>query len=180
MVAFVSGTTLLQTLIAAHHDVTTFPEKNFFLHPTGGNLRAKMEGWAKTLSKNDLKKILLDPPFTYRERVNTYLSILDRITLQERNKSIWVEKTPKHIFNVDAISQHVSHALTIFIICDGREVVSSIVKRTHEYGKQFKDQGIDYAIDIWNNSTRIIESRKDNPHNYVLKYENLVPPVKQC
>src|SRR5699024_9607002 len=99
-----SGTTLLQTLIASHPEVTTFPETNFFLLPTIGNLRGKIEGLLKILTKGDLKKMLLRPPLTYKKRVTTYLSILDRITLQERDKTVWVEKTPRHIFNVDAIN----------------------------------------------------------------------------
>ena len=174
-----SGTTLLQTLIASHPEVTTFPETNFFLPPDAGNIRAKIEGLLKILTKKDLKKTLLNPPFSYEKRVKTYLSILDRITLQKRNKKIWVEKTPRHIFNVDVINQYVPKALVVYIIRDGREVVSSIVKRAKEYGKQFKYQDIDYAIELWNKSTRIIEKRRGAENGYIIKYEDMVNEPKK-
>ncbi len=169
-----SGTTLLQTLIASHPFVTTFPETNLFLRPTVGNLRSKVEGVLKILKNGHLKYFLTRCPFSRRKRVLFYLSILDKITLEERKKKVWVEKTPRHIFNVDAISKDVPNSHIVYIIRDGREVVTSIVKRAKEFGKQFKHQNINYAVDLWNNSTQIIENKKRNGKGCIVKYENLV------
>jgi hypothetical protein len=169
-----SGTTLLQTLIASHPLVTTFPETNLFLQLTVHNIRSKMEGVFSLLKNSDLSSILTAWPFSQRKRVHFYLSVLDKITLEERKKKIWVEKTPRHIFSVDTISKYVPNSHIIYIIRDGREVVTSIVKRAKEFGNQFEHQNINYAIDLWNDSTRVIENKKSNGKGCVVKYENLV------
>lgn len=185
-----SGTTLLQTLIASHPKVTTFPETHFFWKTVGRrNYISRFITWmglstmremsilSTILNKLELSHLgnnIPKQPIKYQESVEIYLSLLDEIAVNRDNKEVWVEKTPKHIFEIPWILEYVPNAKVIHIVRDGREVVSSIVKRSREHPDQFKRQGIRYALSLWNKTIKISQKFVNEKNNYVLRYEDLV------
>jgi len=184
-----SGTTLLQTLIASHPKITTFPETHFFWKTVGRNYITKLITWMGLSTMREmgvlsaiLKKFELPhlghriptQPIKYQECVEIYLSVLDEIATNRDAKVAWVEKTPKHIFEVSWIMKYVPNAKIIHIARDGREVVSSIVKRSRDHPNQFKRQGIRYASSLWNKTIKISQQYVGEKNNHILRYEDLV------
>ena len=184
-----SGTTLLQTLIASHPHVTTFPETHFFWKTVGRNYLRKLviSTGLSTMGEMHVLSAILDKmelshlagniprqPLKYQKSVEIYLSLLDEVTVSRENKRVWVEKTPKHIFDIFWIQKYVPKAKIVHIVRDGREVVSSIVKRSREYPVKFRGQGIRYATSLWNKTIQISQNYMHEKDNFVLKYEDLV------
>ncbi|MEX0780303.1 MAG: sulfotransferase [Balneolales bacterium] len=184
-----SGTTLLQTLIASHPDIVTFPETEFFYNTVGenkfkkiltsigistfGEVKLLRRDILNRLERKELESFLPPQPLTYEESVKVYISILDKIASDKR-KNHWLEKTPRNIFNVELISKHVPHSKIIHIVRDGREVVASIQMRAKKYPKQFGWQDLEYAINLWNKAISKTQKFIEYKGHYVTKYEDLI------
>jgi len=175
--------------LASHKSVTTFPETQFFSAVTRGRLPYKqvlaylgiatgkevdcLKKVLKRFGREDLIPLLPEQPWQFKECVAIYLSVLDHITVEEGNK-LWVEKTPLHILRLDLIEEYVPSPLVVHIVRNGCDVVASIVDRYRKNSEMFKEQDIDYGIDLWNKC--IVETEKwiDKENHYVVEYEDIV------
>lgn len=158
-----SGTTLLQVLLASHPDLTSFPETNFFWSAVGDKRKVLAQiglptGLESKAIRHTIDLLGLDqdeysiPPFfvTFSSAVDKYIRILDDQALKE-GKSIWVEKTPYHVYRIDFIKRYVDNPIFVHIIRDGRDVVASICDRARKYPNQFGSQrDPSYGIQLWN------------------------------
>lgn len=187
-----SGTTLLQTLIASHPKVITFPETNFFYKTVGLNKFKRIITWlgfctglekdflnlfVKERLGSDLPDLKKQPIF-YQKAVNHYVSLLNHKT-QKKGSSIWVEKTPKHIFSPEWIMRFIPDAKIIHIIRDGREVVASIQKRRKKFPDEFKNQDLEYSVNLWNTCISKTEKLYSKERNFLVRYEDLVTNPKK-
>lgn len=128
-----SGTTLLQSMLAAHPDVLSFPETHA-LRVGIGRQGVQLFSWIqrKRLLKNLANELNTSLPslplFLWRKRfVAEMLSLLDRAAI-EKDKKIWLEKTPEHLFYIPTIKSVAPDAKFIHITRNCHDVVPSIVK----------------------------------------------------
>lgn len=136
-----AGTTLLQGLLAAHPEVYSLPETHFF---------------ARTLSRNPLRRYLLWPALKVRRRLfetvreqgrsdllplakigvfqrdyhTPFVRVMDQMA-RDAGKTVWVEKTPMHLHCLSEIQKRIPDAEIIHITRQGRDVVTSLVKATN-------------------------------------------------
>ena len=137
-----SGTTIAQVMLAAHPEVLSFPETQFFKWAVGLRRRPQLRIGLATglerrafhrcveerLNRPDLKDRLPRQPLLFRTAVNAYVSVLDELTMDD-GKAIWLEKTPLHVHFTDLIEKYVSRAHFIHVVRRGSDVVASIRDR---------------------------------------------------
>ncbi|MGC9502462.1 sulfotransferase family protein, partial [Baaleninema sp.] len=182
-----SGTTLLQTLLATHSDIVSFPETKYFifLQPEREPRRKKygvvsrqlypvLEAFfSKDLKRPDVAKRLPKVGFIgWYTRV--FFGLLHDIGL-EYNKNIVVEKTPEHIDHLDEIERYVPNSKVVHIVRNGPEVAASMYEVSRQYPKWWKGaSSLDYCVNRWIETTQrsLTYSQKEN--HYVVRYELLV------
>lgn len=185
-----SGTTLLQSLLAAHPQVISVPETHFFKH-----LSFKNEFWNRTLGRlgiisrrgrgrlkallchieqEDKKHYLPNLGLLKSQYVRSFIQILDNFA-KEQNKNIWIEKTPGHLRHIDYITKVIPDAKFIHIVRRGEDVVASLYEATNRYPEQWgRAFGIDECITNWNKSVQISQCYLHQPNHMLVKYEDLV------
>jgi hypothetical protein len=178
-----SGTTLLQALLGAHKDIASFPESHIF---TQGRLARLVPGWiARRNLERFARAVEAGSIYTRRRfalRPQEYrldlFCILDKLTL-ERQKRLWVEKTPEHVLFIPEIRALAPHSKFIHIIRDGRAVVASLfeVTRTHAdvWGRPWRGpMSLERCIDAWNSSVTASSIAMDTGSDgIVVNYERL-------
>lgn len=189
-----SGTTLLQSLLASHSRVHTFPETGVFLKALG--MRGSVLPWAHlglTLGKERkaLARLLSSqegavgdlphlPPrrFFLSRSLSDVAAVLDGLA-QANGKDVWVEKTPRHVFHARRIRRMVPGILCIHMVRTGEDVVASIVDRARKYPDRFPRQGdASYGVRQWNRSIRATEAAMEDPGHAVVFYESLVDAIE--
>ena len=189
-----SGTTLLQSLLASHSRIHTFPETGVFLKALG--MRGTVLPWAHlglTLGKERkaLAKLLSSqkgavgdlpplPPrrFSLSRSLCDVAAFLDGVAAAH-GKDVWLEKTPRHVFHARRIRRLVPGTFCVHIVRRGEDVVASIVDRARKHPDRFPRQADpSYGIRQWNLSMRATESAIKDPGHAVVFYESLVAEVE--
>ena len=130
-----SGTTLLQSLIAAHPDAISLPETFFFarIAPTGrrGRLGLAPRTAPAAVADLDAMGLAADPApgilplLTVHRYARRFTRRMDQAA-REANASLWLEKTPRHARYIDLIEREVSRVRFIHIVRAGEAVVASL------------------------------------------------------
>jgi hypothetical protein len=181
-----SGTTLLQSLLAAHSDILSFPETKFFMYLIPEyEPRRKFFGIIprrlKTVVKDFLDKIeraekikQFSQRIFIKQYVKQFIKILDELTFAQ-GKSIWLEKTPGHVQKISVIKKYVPDAKFIHIVRNGSDVVASLYEVTQKYPKVWRGPwDIDTCIDRWINDIEITRRYINQPNHTLVRYEDLV------
>ncbi len=190
-----SGTTLLQSLLASHSQVHTFPETGVFLKALG--MRSTVLPWVRmglTLGKERkaLTRLLASqqgapgrlPPLPSR-RLLLSRSLADVADFLDglasaHGKTAWVEKTPRHVFHARRIAKAVPGGICIHMVRRGEDVVASIVDRATRYPDRFPRQSDPaYGVRQWNRSMRATAAAMSDPGHLVVLYEKLVADVEE-
>ncbi|MEC4986622.1 MAG: sulfotransferase [Oscillatoria sp. PMC 1068.18] len=184
-----SGTTLLQSLLAAHSQITSFPESKFFvaLNPIYEPKRKRF-GLASRNAKPQLKKFLQEinceemfqllPKYAIfaSQYVKVFLEVLDNLTAKQ-GKSIWLEKSPPHLLHIDYIEKLIPEAKFIHILRNGSDVVASLYDVTHRYNSNSawgRPYELDECIEGWIRDVQISLNQRDKSNHFLVKYEQLV------
>jgi len=184
-----SGTTLLQSLLAAHPAVLSFPETAVFSHLLSavvpGQTRQitvhrrtqlcyrQVTALLNTLGRRDLEQILPIRSQSIRQFVDGFVAVLDRLTL-DKGKSWWVEKTPGHICFVPEILALVPAAKFIAIVRDGRQNVAALYEMACKYPAWAAYRDLDLAIEVWNSCARYTRPLLGMPEVRVIRLERLL------
>jgi hypothetical protein len=181
-----SGTTLLQSLLTAHPQITSFPESHFFRHLVPYDLkrywlgiapekaRTRFKTFLEEINREELVSYLPYFPIFQYQYIQTFLRTLDTIT-QEQGKNIWIEKTPGHVRNIDYIKKHIPEAKFIHIIRNGPDVVASLYEVTHKYPEIWRGAwNIDRCITQWIEDVQISLNHQNKPDHILVQYEHLV------
>ncbi len=181
-----SGTTLLQSLLASHPEVISFPESNFFNHlfphsePKRKRLgiisRRAKPTLSSFLQESGYKSDRLSPFALFPRQLTAYFSnTLDQIATQQ-NKTIWIEKTPSHLYHLDYIARHIDRPRFIHIIRAGKDTVASLYDVRQKYPKQWANEppSIELSIERWIKDVSISLQYADAPNHFLLSYEDLV------
>jgi LPS sulfotransferase NodH len=181
-----SGTTLLQSMLAAHPSLTSFPETHFFNYYV-------VEGWRERLTDlrhRELREWMsnyferLDQPEWQsafarwyplrRKYARRLLQALDELASQ-RNVAAWLEKTPSHLERIELIKRHVPQAKFIHIVRNGADVVASLHAVTHNHPDRWGGElTLDECIDRWIRSIQLTEQYRGSPDHAIVSYEQLV------
>jgi len=161
-----SGTTLLQGLLAAHRDVTSFKETFFFnlgikkpfkmdFHYVSNRAPKLVHQLLETSEINESLKhqliarmpsVPVIPGLGLKYWVYYFGQVLDEIA-KSRNKYIWLEKTPDHLMRIELIEKFLEKTRFIHIIRDGGDTIASLYRGSSKWDRQFS---IDECIRIWN------------------------------
>ncbi|MFT3789710.1 MAG: sulfotransferase [Rudaea sp.] len=197
-----SGTTFLQAALAAHPQILSMPETALFEHVVPGKpdlciadgrlcmrmlrrrgvpglhrhrgIRRVFADLAQTLDMREKR-----PRLRYRLSgyVRDFVALLDEVSLA-RGRSVWIEKTPSHVFHIDTIAEHVPNPKFVHILRNGEEVVASLIDACLRYQHEMKglafDKSIPYWIAYWNAAMEIHERHAGHPDHCIVFYEDLI------
>ena len=185
-----SGTTLLQSFLAAHPAVQSFPETAVFarLLATGSKDRPAVDpasiqaarvralGLLDTVGRRDLDGLIPEHMLSAAEFARAFVAVLDRVTL-DAGKNAWLEKTPRHLALVSEIRRLVPDARFVYILRDGPQNVASLYEAARRHPNVWWQEGADdleEAVKRWNRSMRYASALRDDPDVHVVRYERLI------
>lgn len=182
-------------MLAAHSQVFSLPETFFF---------------AKVLPRSWIKRNLLWPAIKVRRHLPhlvhemgrddllplarigffqvdyhvPFVTIMDRMAM-DAGKSLWVEKTPWHLYCIEEILRRIPDAVFLHIIRDGRDVVASLYNVTRNNPqawanfskwrwKQWKGFTIEQCVAMWNRDISITRKWAGNAGHMVVGYEDIL------
>lgn len=186
-----SGSTLLQSLLAAHPDLISFPESHFFARLYDGLRGRMLRGiWAyyllwsyrRTLDRAGYEVEDWKPAFGLRrDQVAEQLVHLYDAFGREMHCKGWVEKTPRHLRSTDKIESFAPNAEFIHIIRDGRAVVSSLYRVSRDHREEWGGPlTIKECVERWNESIRITATLLGAKNHYLVSYEALTSGPKEA
>ncbi|MCB0064991.1 MAG: sulfotransferase [Caldilineaceae bacterium] len=180
-----SGTTLLQSMLAAHSAIASFPESHFLLIAS----RSRRARWMRKIGlvapemRQHLRQFLhevghpeLLPPMTYRLQpfIRQFAHILDQLTVVQ-GKSIWLEKTPGHLYYINDFANAIPNARFIHLIRNGADVVASLYEVTNQYPAQWgHGYTIEQCVKMWNRTVRLSMGYVGNTNHHIVRYEQLL------
>ncbi|MEM8719524.1 MAG: sulfotransferase [Cyanobacteria bacterium P01_G01_bin.39] len=181
-----SGTTLLQSLIVAHSQVTSFPESKFFQKiVVSGSIYKKFNLAPFTARKvfntfladtNNLKfkRLLPLQALFIPQYATAFVTALDTITLGQQKK-YWLEKTPEHLRRINAIEKLVPEAKFIHIVRNGVDVVASLYEMTQKFPQVWgQPRSLFRYVNRWSTDVLISSHHSHKPNHFVVRYENLL------
>jgi LPS sulfotransferase NodH len=139
-----SGTTLLQSLLAANSCILSFPESHFYedlfsgwplLSALGISSRHARPRWNVFLEKighPEMNSILPKHAIFDRQLSGAFVEVLDTLTMKQ-GKPVWLEKTPGHLRCVDQIEKLVRNARFVHILRSGEDNIASLVAVGNKY-----------------------------------------------
>ena len=181
-----SGTTLLQSMLASHPEVFSFPETHFF---RGTISKFSFLRWFKFYGKKDREFIrqfidrvergnLVDkiPPATFStaEWIKGLLNLLDSLSQNSTGK-IWVEKTPMHLYFASLIEEVRPETKFIHIIRDGTDVVASLFDASGKNPNAFDgEQSIQKCIFRWKIDIQVHKKHLRKHNHHFVFYKDLI------
>lgn len=191
-----SGTTLLQSLLAAHSQITSFTESHFFsrhfsflprlaepvltrnpaprviafLNENSAPAGDAAQWFAHHDGWRLRSKTLL--PFQTRSVARRLLAVLDELALS-RDSPTWVEKTPRHLRYIpflERVSSDVPAVRFIHLVREGLPVVASLHAASQSWERPYD---IETCIERWNRDVAFSLSRVTAPHDHFALYEEL-------
>lgn len=181
-----SGTTLLQSLLAAHPDVASFPESDFFNHlfPHSEPKRRRL-GIISRRAKPKFTQFMQESGHSGhcpsrlilfpRQLTAHFAATLDQLTIQQ-NKTTWLEKTPTHLYHLDYIAQRIAQSKFIHIIREGKDAVASLYDVRKKYPDQWANEpaSVELSINRWLKDVAISLQYAHSPRHLLVSYEALV------
>jgi hypothetical protein len=180
-----SGTTLMQSLLAGHPEVCSFPETHFFPNTVGSRWRRflgiasprageSLLEFLEVINRQDMKDLVPVDSRLVRDYVDAFVAILDELALRE-GRSIWVEKTPRHLHFIGMIQKYVPDAAFLHVVRDGKDVVASLYEVTHLYPEFWGGpRSIEECVDRWNSDLKVTTRNAQKASHKVVRYEDLV------
>jgi peptidoglycan/xylan/chitin deacetylase (PgdA/CDA1 family) len=173
-----SGTTILQSLLAAHPEVISFPESKFFHYLLYDKLAGKLSGRMESFFKDEIKRPELlrdfDASQTTENKVGWFSAVLDSLAL-EQNKSIWLEKTPEHIYFIEDIEKFLPDAKFIHILRNGMDTIASMYEATRSFHDLWGNVwDLEHCIDRWKYAMLTSHKYVNTSNHILVKYEELV------
>ena len=182
-----SGTTYLQSLLAAHPAVTSLPETHFFRAVTNnwrahlglaspkGRERRRLRQLLATLQRPDLAPLI--PRFSLRlsAYIGAFQAILDKLA-EEQGNSIWVEKTPDHLHYIRHIERYIPAVKFVHLTRQGEDTVASLYAVARQHPELWGGSAVvdvDWCIARWNHDIRLTEACLGRPNHYLVQYEQL-------
>lgn len=188
-----SGTTLVQSLLAAHGAATSFTESHFFAR----HYRLLPGSGRAVLISNpaaDLRRFLAEneeePPAAAAEieretprarpllplrsdaTARRFLQMLDQVTLR-RGRTVWIEKTPRHLRflpYLERVAGPDSGVRFVHVIRRGLDVVASLHTASRQWERSYD---VDTCVRRWNGDVELSAGRVGGERDHFVVYERL-------
>jgi hypothetical protein len=175
-----SGTTLVQSLLAAGSELTSFTESHFFdralAHPPFDRRRVRDAGHRLRAfaGENGLGDVLgalaAGADAGPAEAAAAFTALLDGAAA-DRGRVGWVEKTPDHLFRISAITRLVPGAEFVHVVRRPEATVRSLVRASRDWGKPRSA----FAFGVkWLLCARLTGRYRGRPRHHVVFYDDLV------
>lgn len=191
-----SGTTLLQSLLAAHSAVTSFTETHFFARhftylpgvPDPILTRDPADRVREFLAENNevpgnaalwfftegrqSMRMRAFLPFRTRRVARQLFGVLDELALG-RGIPNWAEKTPRHLRYIPFLersSEPGPRPHFIHVIREGLAVVASLHEASRDWEKPY---ALETCVARWNAEVAYSLNRIDSPNDHFVVYEEL-------
>ncbi|WP_008319249.1 sulfotransferase family protein [Leptolyngbya sp. PCC 6406] len=183
-----SGTTLLQSLLAAHPAIISFPESHFFRHLYPEHeprrkryhlasccIKSYLINFGNSIGAKDINKCIKPWTIFQSQYIHLFVSVLDRIA-QENGKEIWLEKTPDHLQYMPLIERHIKKAKFIHLIRNGPDTIASLYEVTHQHPQHWGNRtwSLDNCIDKWVQAISTSLNYENQGNHVLVSYEKLV------
>ncbi len=187
-----SGTKLLQSLLAAHPEILSFPESHFFRYLIPYASWRKRLGLARPKIRRHLENFydeiecgenMRANPGLLTLRMKSYAQLFVK-TLDNKAASLgvrcWLEKTPLHLHKIATIERYVPDVKFLHIVRDGRDVVASMHKVTHEHPDVWNGvRSIETCLNRWIGDIETTCSYTGEPHHEVVRYRDVATDPDQ-
>jgi hypothetical protein len=187
-----SGTTILQSLLAAHPEITSFPETKFFQYLWSNRLKSRLpdrlhEFFHKEICRPDLcNESEIYKGSSTSDRIKWFVEVLDRLTLEDGN-NIWLEKTPEHVYFIQDILNYLPNAKFIHLVRNPLDVVASMRKATSDPSNNAVWGGkwsLQFCTERWKSSASVNNYFRNDSQHLLVRYEDLledkVKILSQC
>ncbi|MEG3941724.1 sulfotransferase [Microcoleus sp. S36b_A3] len=173
-----SGTTILQSLLAAHPEVISFPESKFFHYLLYDQFAGKLPSRMEAFFRDEIKRPELLKGFDDSQTVETktrwFVGVLDGLAA-EQNKSIWLEKTPEHIYFIQDIERLLPDAKFIHILRNSMDTIASLYDVTRNSTELWGDGwDLDHCFERWRHAILTSHKYANKSHHILVKYEDLL------
>ncbi len=182
-----SGTTLLQSLLAAHPQVMSLPETFFFVRVSPSSRRRR---WLRRPAADagaglsELQRHGIEvPPAGLRERIpvgslgptiRRFARGLDQSAARAARRA-WVEKTPSHLHYLATIESYLPEAHFLHIVRAGLPAIASLYAVTQEHPERWGGaRPLAVCVERWQSDIRRSHSRAASPLHTFVSYERLV------
>jgi peptidoglycan/xylan/chitin deacetylase (PgdA/CDA1 family) len=173
-----SGTTILQSLLAAHPEIISFPESKFFHYLLYEEFATKLPSRLETFFRDEINRPELLNNFDDNQNVENkaswFVRILDSLAMEE-NKSIWLEKTPEHIYFIEDIQSLIPDAKFIHILRNGMDTIASMYEATRNFSELWGGVwDLEHCIERWKDAVLTSHKYINNSYHILVKYEELI------
>ncbi|PSB46643.1 polysaccharide deacetylase [filamentous cyanobacterium Phorm 6] len=173
-----SGTTILQSLLAAHPEVISFPESKFFHYLLYDQFAGKLPSRMEAFFKDEIKRPELLKNFDDSQTVETkttwFVGVLDGLAM-EQNKSIWLEKTPEHMYFIEDIERLLPDAKFIHILRNGMDTIASMYKATRSFNHLWgAGWDLNHCIGRWEHAMLTSHKYVKKSNHILVRYEEIL------
>ncbi len=173
-----SGTTILQSLLAAHPEIISFPESKFFHYLLYEEFATKLPSRLSTFFKDEINRPELfndfDDSQTQENKASWFVSILDSLAVEE-TQNIWLEKTPEHLYFIEDIQRLVPDAKFIHILRNGMDTIASMYEATRNFSELWGGVwDLEHCIERWEYAMLTSHKYVNNSNHILVKYEELI------
>lgn len=181
-----SGTTFLQTLLLQHPSIISYPESHFFVNiiksrnpiKFHSSIKSNLKRWNSILNENNYKTYPIKFNFSLNSYINQFIKSLDSNTL-ENNKTIWIEKTPSHLYSIEHIQSCIPDVKFIHLFRNGEDVVASMYEVTNKYSEIWnKKYTVEEAVQRYNHDIEISKKYKGLKNHFFITYESLLDSLE--
>ena len=169
---------MLQSLLAAHPEVISFPESKFFHYLLYKKFAGKLPGRMEAFFKDEINRPELlqgfDDSQTVATKVSWFVGVLDGLAA-EQNKSIWLEKTPEHIYFIEDIQRFLPDAKFIHILRNSMDTIASLHEATsNSHDLWGPGWDLNHCIHRWKEAMLISHKYAKNSNHILVKYEEIL------
>ena len=185
-----SGTTLLQSILASHPQITSFPETHFFrgtipkisflrwIKFYGENEQNFIKDYLHRIDRTDLNHLVPSPTLFTKKWINGIIDLIDALPTNPES-TIWVEKTPMHLYFVSLIDKVRSDTKFIHIMRDGKDVVASLFETSRNNPESFGgEQSIQKCILRWKIDVQIHKKHVGKNNHFFIFYRDIIKEPK--
>ena len=184
-----SGTTMLQSFLAAHPRVVSFPESQLYakirsIRPKRGHAwlriatRAYVPSVRRFLMRVGRTDIPVRRPIFIGPAARNSTALLDRLA-SEAYADVWVEKTPYHLDHIELIERYVPNSKFLHMVRDGPEVVASMIKVARQFEEWKGPATLDAALERRNKAIAQTHRHAHKSNHLVVHYEQLMADTEK-
>lgn len=172
-----SGTTLVQSLFAAHGRVLALPETHLLTAATAKLGPLRKLGIARRpqsrATPSDRRPSMLRF-CSQRSLLREFVRRTD-LEAQQADLDAWAEKTPAHLHFIPVIESVVPEARFVHVLRDPVPAIASLYRATQDFPQHWGGpRSVETCLRRWNDDVQLSAAHAGLPHHTMVRYEALV------